>query len=99
MDSGTVKKKRVKQHGHTQWRVPTAPVPVKKAKLDTGEKPMDELKAAVAIAHAKAPSKPSVPAVHDVPLDTRPVARPDSEPSGKRAAPADSASADACGGV
>ena len=81
-----LKKKKSKghmQHGHTQWRAPTAA-----AKLT--KKPTEEPKIAVAAAtspfapHTTAPSKPSVPAVHGAPLGKRPAARPDSEPSKKQ---------------
>ena len=94
------KKKKAKghmQHGHTLWRAPTAPASVWRAPTapvaaKPAKKPKHEPKAAVAAtipcaSHTTAPSKPSVPAVHSAPLGKRPAARPDGEPSRKRAAP------------
>ena len=83
-----LKKKKAKdghmQHGHTQWRVPTAPVAAKPAK-----KPKEEPKPAVGASslcasHSPALSNPSVPAVQGAPLGKRPAARADSEPLKKQ---------------
>ena len=83
-----LKKKKAKgghmQHGHTQWRVPIAPVAAKPAK-----KPKEEPKPAVGTSslcasHSPALSNPSVPAVQGAPLGKRPAARADSEPLKKQ---------------
>ena len=88
MEARVLKKKKAKgghmQHGHTQWRLPTAPVTAKPAK-----KPKEELKPAVGASslcasHSPALSNPSVPAVQAAPLGKRPAARADSEPLKKQ---------------
>ena len=88
MEARVLKKKKAKgghmQHGHTQWRVPTAPVAAKPAK-----KPKEEPKPAVGASslcasHSPALSNPSVPAVQGAPLGKRPAARADSEPLKKQ---------------
>ena len=88
MEARVLKKKKAKgghmQHGHTQWRVPTAPVAAKPAK-----KPKEEPKPAVGTSslcasHSPALSNPSVPAVQGAPLGKRPAARADSEPLKKQ---------------
>ena len=88
MEARVLKKKKAKgghmQHGHTQWRVPTAPVAAKPTK-----KPKEEPKPAVGASslcasHSPALSNPSVPAVQGAPLGKRPAARADSEPLKKQ---------------
>jgi hypothetical protein len=87
MEARGLKKKKAKgghmQHGHTQWRVPTAPVAAKPAK-----KPKEEPKPAVGASSLcalhPALSNPSVPAVQGAPLGKRPAARADSEPLKKQ---------------
>ena len=75
MEARVLKKKKAKgghmQHGHTQWRVPIAPVAAKPAK-----KPKEEPKPAVGTSslcasHSPALSNPSVPAVQGAPLGKR----------------------------